>query len=211
VATSTSQDALLRALNGERAEVRALVQALTPVIQARVARVLLRSGGVRRGGHLRQEVEDLTQGIFESLFADQGRTLRAWDELRGMSLIQYVGLVAEREAISILRSRKRSPYTESPTETEALEARTPNVAAHDGQILTRQLTQSLCTRLLETLTPLGRRVFELLFCEEQSTEVVCRELGLSHEALYAWRSRIRKTARALALEIGRDEEEWVAS
>lgn len=50
-----------------------------------------------------------------SLFTDQGRALRAWDPARGLSLENFVGFVAERQIASILRTAKRSPWTEDPT------------------------------------------------------------------------------------------------
>ena len=44
------------------------------------------------------------------------------------------------------------------------------------------------------------RVFELLWAEQRSVEEVCAELAMKRDAVYAWRSRIRKLARALAEE-----------
>lgn len=194
-------DAVRQALAGDRAQVRALVSALTPTIQARVARVLLRTGCQGRRGSVRQEVEDLTQQVFERLFSHEGRALLAWDEQRGLGLAQYVGLVAEREVVSILRSKRKSPYTERPTEEAQLEDSTRDHDATEANLLTRQMATTLCKRLEGSLSPLGFRVFELLFCDESSPEAVCRELGMSTDALYAWRSRIRKTARELAIEL----------
>lgn len=201
-------DTLRRALAGERAAIRTLVDELTPAIQTRVARLLLRSGTAARRGSIRQEVDDLTQSVFELLFADDGQALRSFDPTRGLSLSRYVSLVAEREVISILRSRRRSPYTEDPTETLTLEARAPSVPPAEGEVLTRLMTHRLFARLRDTLSPLGMRVFERLFCDEETPEAVCDELGMSHDALYAWRSRIRKTARELASEISTDREAW---
>ena len=81
----TDRSLLERVLAGDAASSRALVAALLPVVQARVARVLVR----RRGGSgrdVRQEVEDLSQEVFAILFADGARVLRAWDPSRGLSL-----------------------------------------------------------------------------------------------------------------------------
>jgi RNA polymerase sigma-70 factor (ECF subfamily) len=71
------QDLLRAALTGDRASTVALVDKLTPVVQARVARVLLVQGGAA-GRDIRRQVEDLTQEVFLSLFDDDGRVLRSW-------------------------------------------------------------------------------------------------------------------------------------
>lgn len=198
-----------RALAGQRAPLRELVEVLTPPIQRRVARVLLRSVGGARRGQVRADVEDIVQHVLGFLFAADGHALRAWDAERGLSLPQYVALIAEREAISILRSKRRNPYTEAPMDAEALEARPSTLALPDSDVLTRQMTGTLLSRLRVTLSPLGVRVFERLFCDELSPDAVCAELGITSDALYAWRARIRKMARALANELSNERGEWV--
>jgi DNA-directed RNA polymerase specialized sigma24 family protein len=204
VAQPVTPDVIRRALLGDRVQLRSVVDALTPVIQARVARVLLRAGSIDRRGTVRQEVEDLTQDIFARLFANQGEVLRGWDESKGLSLLGYVGLIAERDCISMVRSKRRNPYTERPTEAETLDHHAPQGSGAELDVLTRQMAKTLCLRLHETLSPLGFTVFEKLFCHEQDPESVCQELGMSADALYAWRSRIRKQARALADELTRE-------
>jgi RNA polymerase sigma-70 factor (ECF subfamily) len=109
-----------RALRGDGVAVRALVELLTPAIQTSIARVLLRSGA-RLGRDVRSEVADLTQEVFERLFAEDGRLLRDWEPERGASLAGFVKIVAERHALSVLRSRRRSPFAEEAREVEALD------------------------------------------------------------------------------------------
>ena len=75
-----------RALAGDRGELDVLVALLAPIVQVRVARALARRRD-GRGRDLKQEAEDLRQEVFLALFADDGRWLRAWDETRGMSLV----------------------------------------------------------------------------------------------------------------------------
>jgi RNA polymerase sigma factor (sigma-70 family) len=197
-------EVIRRALSGDRSQLRFIVNALTPVIQARVAKVLLRAGALDRRGSVRQEVEDLSQEIFCRLFAEDGRVLRAWDPEKGLSVVGYAGLIAERECISIVRSRRRNPYTERPTEALALEAAQPVRDGAESDVLTREMARALCTKLQDTLSPLGFKVFELLFCDEQTPESVCATLDMTPDAVYAWRSRIRKTARQLADELMRE-------
>ncbi|MEM8934270.1 MAG: hypothetical protein AAGE94_23965, partial [Acidobacteriota bacterium] len=117
-----SPDDVRRCLGGDdEAALRRLVADLTPVIQARVTRVLLRVVGRTPGREVRQEIEDLTQDIFLTLFADGARVLGDWQPDRGLSLANFVGMVAERQTLTILRIDKRSPWKEDPTVDEDLD------------------------------------------------------------------------------------------
>ena len=72
-----------KALAGDPASVRALVDRLSPVISRRVAATLWRRPGKR---NVAQDVADMSQDVFLSLFQSDGKALRAWDPARGMSL-----------------------------------------------------------------------------------------------------------------------------
>jgi DNA-directed RNA polymerase specialized sigma24 family protein len=104
-----------RALAGDQTALNPLVAALTPVVQARVARTLLaRRSRLASGRDLRQEVEDLSQEVFLSLFSRDAHVLRGWQAERGLSIENFVGLVSERLVVSSLRSGKRNPWKRSP-------------------------------------------------------------------------------------------------
>jgi RNA polymerase sigma-70 factor (ECF subfamily) len=185
------------ALAGEEPALTRLVQTLTPVIQSRVARgLLLRRTGGAAGRDIRQEVEDLTQDIFLVLFADDGKVLRSWQPARGLSLLNFVGLVAERQTASILRSGKRSPWKEEPVLPEDLDQAAPE-SGPEQIATTREQLKLLLQRLTEELSPLGRHLFDLLFLRELPFEEVTRQTGMSPDAVYAWRSRLRRLARRL--------------
>ena len=106
---------LYQALDGNQPAMRELVKHLTPVIQARVARAVM--VGAKNYGHdrIQEEVADITQEVFVALFANDARVLRNWDSEKGLSLRNFAGLVAHRQALSILRTNKRNPFTEDPT------------------------------------------------------------------------------------------------
>lgn len=190
---------LTLALGGDAGELSRLVSWLTPVVQARVARVLLRHGPMD-GRDVRQEVEDLAQEVFVALFADDARVLRGWDPERGLSLRNFAGLVAERQSLSILRSGKRNPWTEDPTLNEELDRPTAD-AGPDDVVVSRQLLRVLLRRLEEQLSPLGRQLFELIFLRECSVTAVGDATGMSADAIYAWRSRLRRLSRRLLSEV----------
>jgi len=185
--------------------VRALLHVLTPVIQARVAKALTRRP--LAGRDVRQEVLDLAQEVFVVLFADDGRILRAWDPARGASLKNFVGLVAEREVLSILRSGRRSPFSEDPTEGDVLTERRGGGRDLESDVASRDFATVLLARLEAELSPLGLQIFEALWGRQLSVEETAALLGMSHDAVYAWQSRLKKKARALADALESPQEE----
>src|SRR5438477_1751570 len=95
-----ARDLIRDALERQPAAVRTLVDRLSPVIERKVAATLWRR---TPGRDVRQEVRDMTQAVFVSLFEDDAKALRAWDPDRGASLESFVSLLAHRQVISILR------------------------------------------------------------------------------------------------------------
>lgn len=194
-----AQQLVSQALAGRRAALADLVDLLTPVIQARVARTVLVRGS--RGGRsgVRPLVEDLTQEVFLLLFSDGGRVLRGWRPERGLSLENFVGLVARRRALSILRTGKGSPWREDPTLDEELDGETPE-ADPETETASREQLRLVLERMREELSPLGWRLFELTMIEERPIREIETLTGMSPDAIYAWRSRLRKLAQRLGRE-----------
>jgi RNA polymerase sigma-70 factor (ECF subfamily) len=188
-----------RALAGEARALRELAELLSPVIQARVARVLA-SAPRRSARSIREEVLDFTQEVFVALFAERGRVLRGWDPERGSSLKNFVGIVAERQATVMLRSGLRDPFRDEPREIAAFDEREGS-ASGEHRIASRDLLDKVLARFERSLSPLGRDVFRRLYVDEQGLDEIQRDCGLSPEALYQWRSRLRKLARATLNEL----------
>jgi DNA-directed RNA polymerase specialized sigma24 family protein len=195
---------LTAALAGDAGAVSRLVGAMTPIVQARVARVLLRRASAGRGRDVRQELFDLAQEVFAALFADGGRLLRLWSPDRGLSLANFVGLLAEREAISILRSGRRSPWTEDPTEETGLDAAAGHAEGAEGRLAAREFLERILDLLRARLSPKALQLFIWLLVEQLDVEEVCRRAELTPDAVYAWRSRLGRTVRLLAAEISTD-------
>lgn len=195
-------DLVRRALAGDQAAQSQLVAMLTPVIQARVARTLLSRRSLLAGGRdLRQEVEDQAQEVFLKLFARDCQVLRSWQADGGLSLENFVGLVAERQVLSFLRSGRRNPRKEDPSCTaDELDTATTDSGPEEGTA-SRELLSLLLDRLHEELSPLGWRMFQLLFVQELSQAEVQEKSGLSADAVYAWRSRLRHLAQKLRDEM----------
>lgn len=189
-----------RAIERDPEAVRELVKFLAPVVHGRIAKALMR----RRGppGQRRdvaQEVEDLAQEVFLALFDHGGRALRAWDPARA-PLGAFVALIADHQVFSIFRSGRRRPWTDdidilTAPDAAASEAHNPETRAASKQVL-----DNVLDRLRADLSVRGFELFTRLFVEEQSVEKVSQELGMSADAIYAWRSRLAKVVKALAAE-----------
>jgi RNA polymerase sigma factor (sigma-70 family) len=185
------------AIAGDAAATRALVAALNPVVRVRVARMLFRYRGKSLNRSLQQEVADLSQEVFLELFRDGARVLASWDPARGASLSTFVGLVANRTVIRVLKGVALNPWRDEPVEGEVLELQGGASADLEERIISRELAERLFNRLRAEVSPLAFRVFTLLFVQELGIEAAGKELGMSADALYAWRSRLNKTLRGL--------------
>jgi DNA-directed RNA polymerase specialized sigma24 family protein len=189
-----------RVLSGDAAATRKLVVLVLPVVQARIARMLVRRK-TRGGRDVRQEVEDLAQEVFAALFEAEGRVLRAWDPARGLGLASFCGLIAEREVSSILRSGRRSPWAADPTEADVLEKDLAPEPDFEARLATREQLELLVDRVREALSPLGLEMFERLVVREEAVESVCSATGMKADAVYAWKSRLGKLVRKIARDI----------
>ncbi|MCB9537245.1 MAG: sigma-70 family RNA polymerase sigma factor [Myxococcales bacterium] len=189
-----------RALEGDRAAARALFDALMPHVQRRVYAALTRRAGASGGRVLRQEVLDLTQEVFVALYEHDGRALRRWDPALGASLTTWVGRVAEHTVASILRSGRRSPWTDTPTESAALEHVAGATPSAHGAVAGRDQLARVLDVLRADLSPLGYTLFVELVVEQRDVEAVCAAHDMTANAVYVWRNRLKKAAQA-ALQV----------
>lgn len=181
-----------------------LVRRLQGVVHVRVARVVLRCGGAA-SPRLHDDLEEMAQDVFVALFDRDALALRNWDPERGLSLENYVGLIAERRVLSILRHRRRTaiPLAEESFDEQWGDLHDP-ARGTAPRLEHRQLLRRLLRRLEEKLSPSVWRLFELRFIDELEIEEIHRETGMSPDAIYASVSRMRRQARELREEIETD-------
>lgn len=207
---------LQRALSNDPETLDRFVNEALPVIQSRVMKVLVCRRGYAFGRDIRQEVDDLVQEVFLYIFNDQGKVLLSWESDKGLSLKNFIGLVAERKARAILTIDKRSPWAERPIESEQYNAYsastsigspTAGSASEARDFGPEELTAStellrvLFDRLEQELSPLGMRLFRLLYVENNSLAEVCATMQMTKDAVYAWRSRLLRQARELLKDL----------
>lgn len=176
--------------------VREVVRRLTPVIQNRIARILLR-GCRDRTSSIRREVEDITQDVLLALFDKQGQTLLSWNPERGTTLEGFASVVAERLVITILRNRQRNPFQLEPHDPTDFDQADTKATHADDALGARQTLLALAQTLRAQLSPLGLEMFYRLFVWEESVAVVSENAGLGVEAVYQWRSRLKKQVQTL--------------
>jgi DNA-directed RNA polymerase specialized sigma24 family protein len=193
-----TRDLVRKALAREPAAVRTLVDLLSPVIERKVAATLWKR---TPGRDVRQEVRDMTQAVFLSLFDEDGKALRAWDPARGSPLESFVALLAHRQVISILRRGRTSPWPDEPTEGERLERLVPPALGPEEVIGSREHLTMLLDRIREELSPIGLELFQRLIVDEEPLAEVAAKVHKTEQALYQWRSRLLRQIRTLSAEI----------
>lgn len=185
-----------RALAGDAGAVHVLIASLTPVVRQRVTCVLARMCR-GRGLDLREEAQDLTQDVLLRLFRDGGRIIKTWNPQKGASLSHFVGLIARRQAISALRGRSSASLSRSGDLFDIADFLQSDTVAPDREVTCRQELALILDEVRARLSPLGLELFRRLFIEEEPVEVICTATKLTPNAVYIWRTRLVKLARAL--------------
>jgi RNA polymerase sigma factor (sigma-70 family) len=187
------------ALSRDPKACRTLITQLAPVVRQRVAKMLLQSAARSGRAPTPADIDDLAHDVFVVLFDREGRVLKAWDPQRGMSLRNFVGLVAQREAAAILRSGRRSAWAEDPTQDDVqlgVEVHTP-----ERQAAAREELGLVLERLRDRLSPRGLLLFEALFSDQQSVEQVCQHFEMTPNAVYSFRNRLQSLVAEIQVEL----------
>jgi len=196
---------LQRALAGDAAAMEALTRLLTPPIQARVARTLCRRPGHK--GDLGRDLEDLMQEVFVRLFAENARALRAWDPDRGLSLVGFLRMVADREVSNVFASGRRQPSAERLELEENMDLHARSTAPdEERRAIDRDLLLKVYRELQTWLTPRGRELFTVVYLEERPLEEVAERFEMKRGALYAWRNRVGRKARSLLEKLQSEDQ-----
>lgn len=201
LAAAQLQHLLGRARGGSGRAWKALVAALLPVVRARVAREVGRGRQQQRLRPLLDMQEDVEQQVFLVLFRDDARALDDWDPERGMSLENYVGMIAQREASNAVRywrseSRRPEVLAEGDEPLEAGPAETGADAVDaEARHRDREQLDRLWRRLEVALTPKGLLMFRLLFVEELDADEVAQVTGQAKRSVYNWKNLLKQMVR----------------
>jgi RNA polymerase sigma-70 factor (ECF subfamily) len=181
------------ALEGSKRGMRTLTRRLLPVVRARVSAYLRRRGGALGG----QDVDDLMQEIWLTLFERSGQLLRGFDAERGMSLEGYVGMVCRRE----LWRRNRAHMAErrgGGVEHAPLDAAFDQASSTpdpEAVATSRDLMAGLDGFLGERLSERGRLVLRALYEDQLGPSDAATMLGVKVQVIYNWQHKIRGLTR----------------
>ena len=187
------------ALDGDPATLHLLIRRIAPIISKCVTAALSRRNWGTR--NVTQDAADIVQDVFLSLFQADGKALRAWDPARGSSLESFVGLLARHQTDSVLRNGRTCPWREDPTDFADLDGFASQARSPDAIVSSRDQLRQLLERLRQELSPRGLEIFTWMVIEEEPIDRLSTRLGLTHEALYQWRSRFSKLARTLSTDL----------
>ncbi|HEX2734036.1 MAG TPA: hypothetical protein VHM70_20650 [Polyangiaceae bacterium] len=154
---------------------------LRAIIDRNVARVLRSSGAASRAD-VTSDVEDVRQELLLELLCSSESPLERWDPKRG-TVQSFVGMLARTRSLELLRKLQRRARLRPEC---CIEVSVPQPALEARQELS-QLYVSMRSKLSAT----GLCMFERLFLLEEDVAQVSLETGLSHAAVYQWRSRLR--------------------
>jgi RNA polymerase sigma factor (sigma-70 family) len=185
---------------GDKHAVRALVNHLTPVIQQQAVRAL-RCRPTRNSAGLRAETEEWVQEVLCLLFQERGRLLTSWDPDRGASLAGFVALIARRHIVRQLSVKRRHGPPLEPQANDSLDSLTELSAGAEAEAVRRDLVLRVLRRLSAQLSPQGVAMFRALYVEDQPVEQIVEATGLSKEAIYKWRSRLKEEVETAVLEL----------
>lgn len=196
------------ARQGDRAAIEALVVFLTPSIKNAIARRLRAAVAIGKVASLQQQRDDLAQETLLAFFSNDAALLQRWDPERGLKLERYAALIADRRTISFLRGLKPTEHA-TPLDDEQGQDFLGGVEPSPSPqrwLESHQTLQLLLAGLSERLSPLGRQLFDLLYVRDLSVEQISRETGMTADAIYAWRSRLRRQMRSILQQLESEAE-----
>jgi len=191
-----TSDLLVRVLAREEKATREFVHIVGPILHVSLARLFLRRGF--DGQTSRDQAREACQEVYRVfLLEDRGSRARKWDPDRG-SFEHYIGLFANDFISGKLRKTTEVPLPGAGDTTEII---VDDRSTTDEIVGSREIVSKVVHRLLEELEELGREMFQLLFVEHREVDEVCEQMGMTHDAVYQWRSRLVRRMRAIALDL----------
>jgi DNA-directed RNA polymerase specialized sigma24 family protein len=190
-------------LNGDRNAVAELIRRYSGTIRHRIVRTLYEWNVVQRQRGVLNYVDDLVQEVWVSVFADRARLLREWDPSVA-TLEALLAVVAQRRAADLLRSKKRSPLTEKPTEHEDLNLLSEKAVDPEEPTFPPQALADLEMELARSGSPRDIRLYNSIL-KEESVEDICRREKMTRDAVYAWKMRFINRARGWLSKLSKDD------
>lgn len=164
---------------------RALIDALSPVLRARVRRVCARLDR-------RSEVEDVVQQVWLRLFSEERKVLRSFDPQKGAA-VAYFGKIAQRAALDYFSRKSRVALTADGS----LEA--PEIqASPETRMIARDQLEKVAINVGTRRSPRLGQVLEMYFLENQTPDAIAAMLKTTNQVIHNSIFKIRSAARLVA-------------
>jgi len=193
-AYARGQDLLAGCIAGDPAIRGAFAEQYTGLVRFAIVAVLRQRGLVVQ----KEEVDDLTHGVMLSLFDRDCRKLRMYEGRNHASLATFLRVCTTRYVLDHIRHQRRRPIEfefEGDPERESVleEAADPGPGPEAGAEVAEQI-ENLRQAVAE-LSPREQLLVRLHFVQELDISEVARVLGLTENAAYVLKSRIKKKLR----------------
>lgn len=184
---------LHRLANGDVEARRVAVERFEPIIRKSVVRVLGARGSAFARAERDVEHEDLVQDVMVAILDPKYPLVAKWDAKRGTPLDGYVAVVAAHTAKAHLRRFRREARLH---ETWSY-LQVHDTTSHRRVAAVRDL-ESLLAYVASWLDARGVSLFKALFVSEDPLHDICHRFQLSRNAVYAFRSRVRRHLESAA-------------
>jgi RNA polymerase sigma factor (sigma-70 family) len=202
-AYARGQDLLAGCIAGDPRTRGAFADQYTGLIRFAIVAVLRQRGLTIQ----KEEVDDLTHGVMLSLFDRDCRKLRMYEGRNHASLATFLRVCTTRYVLDHIRHQRRRPIEfefEGDPEREGVldEAADP----HPGPEAGAQVAEEIASlrRAVAELTPREQLLVRLHFAEGVDISEVARILGLTENAAYVLKSRVKKKLRLELRESAND-------
>ena len=192
-------DIIERALAGDEQALSLLVEAIDHAARPAIGAVLRRRQ-IWLAHDAKTEMDDRLQDLLVKLWSNDGKRLREWDPMKG-SFEKYIGVIAKRAAIDHYRTpREQLSYDDEDAPDITDDARTP-----EAQVAKLDVEQKIVEGLRAKLkTEQQRQMFGLLIEQGLTVDEICKQKGMSNDAVHHWREFFKKLANDVRKEIDSD-------
>lgn len=184
---------LIQVINGERDAIRSFVREYLPVLRGAVRRRLV-------GPYLNFE-EDLLQDLLLGLFSDKAHVLRMFDPAKGRSLKNFLYMYASQRSLDWLR-RQRRQSREEPSKLVPLDESTIN----DPSVERSSWVEPLLERFRKECSPEEINLLDMFYIQELPVGQIAQRLGISTDALYQRRHRLKMRLLILRQQLLKEEQ-----
>jgi RNA polymerase sigma-70 factor (ECF subfamily) len=118
-----------------------------------------------------------------------------------MSLLNFVGMIARRRAAAILRSGRQSAWAERPTPDAPSVAPFESHDAAETRQIHREEVRQIWWYFATELSVRQLAMLRALVLDERSIDEVSTTFDVSPNAIYTFRSRMKRRARDFCCEL----------